>query len=142
MNFNISSLSSLFAQVDSHVEAFWELDGKRYEIEHFRIEFGQEMDYKGQPQHETRGGLFSVTITQSVDDNIYDWAKRANKLKSGKVLFISKSEGTIMELNFINASCIKLTRSMNALSGTQTILVIAPEKVDMNGFEHDNHWRS
>jgi hypothetical protein len=141
MAFNFSSLSNLFEQVDTHVEAKFVLDGKEYDIEHFGINFSQETDHKGQPQHETRGGQISITLTQSVGDNIYDWGKRADKRKDGKILFQSKTEGTVLEIVFSNAYCSKLTKTISAFSGTKTNLVISPEKVKMNGITHDNRWR-
>jgi hypothetical protein len=33
-----------------------------------------------------------------------------------------------------------LVRQINAYTGTSTVLVIAPEKVKLNGIEHDNFW--
>jgi hypothetical protein len=47
---------------------------------------------------------------------------------------------TVLKVEFTNAYCINLTRQINAHTGTNTILVISPEKVKMNGMEHDNFW--
>jgi hypothetical protein len=141
MAFNFSSLSNLFKQVDTHVEAKFVLDGKEYDIEHFGINFSQETDHKGQPQHETRGGQISITLTQSVGDNIYDWGKRADKRKDGKILFQSKTEGTVLNISFFNAGCINFKHKINVVTGTETSLVISPEKITMNGMIHNNRWR-
>lgn len=142
MGFNLVGLAeSLFEQIDTHVEAIFELDGRRYDIEHFHIGFAQAVDHKGQPQNETKGGQLSITLTQSINDNIYDWAKREKKRKHGQVLFMSKTAGTVLKISFENADCIKLVQKINAFSGTETTLVIAPEKVSMNGITHDNKWK-
>ncbi|MDR3062085.1 MAG: type VI secretion system needle protein Hcp [Dysgonamonadaceae bacterium] len=141
MALNLSSWSNLFTQIDTHVEATFVLDGKEYDIEHFGINFAQEVDHKGQPQNEMKGGQISITLTQSIGDNIYDWAKRANKQKPGKILFKSKTAGTVLEIAFLNASCVSLQHKINAMTGTETSLTIAPEKVTLNGITHDNRWR-
>ena len=141
MNFSISNIASLYEQVDSYVEAKFVLDGNEYDIEHFGINFAQDVDHKGQPQSEIHGGQISITLTQSVGDNIYDWAKRANKQKSGEILFQSKSAGTVLNVTFTNAYCTGLKRKINAMTGIETQLVIAPEKVSLNGVTHDNKWR-
>ncbi|GHT41227.1 hypothetical protein FACS189437_07850 [Bacteroidia bacterium] len=140
MNFS-NVAAGLFDSVDSHVEAKFVLDGKEYDIEHFGISFAQEVDHKGQPQHETRGGQIYITLTQSIGDTIYDWAKRANKQKNGEILFQSKTEGTVLNVAFINASCISLKHKINVMTGAETQLVIAPEKVSLNGITHNNKWR-
>jgi hypothetical protein len=141
MSLNFSGLSNLFEQVDTHVDAKFVLDGKEYDIEHFGIDFSQGIDHKGQPQNETRGGSFSIVLTESIGDNIYDWGKRANKTKDGQILFQSKTEGTVLNVTFTNAYCIKLERSISSQSGTTTLLVISPEKISFNGITHNNKWR-
>ena len=142
MNLNFSALASLFTQVDTHVESTFELDGKSYEIEHFYINFSQGTDHKGKPQHEVKGGQISILLTQSANDNLYDWAMREYKRKDGKILFKSKTEGTVMEVVFTNAFCTSFTRTIDALSGTKTEMIISPEKITVNGYSHDNQWRS
>ncbi|MDR1437232.1 MAG: type VI secretion system needle protein Hcp [Candidatus Symbiothrix sp.] len=141
MALNFSGLSSLFEQVDTYIETQFVLDGKEYDIEHFGINFSQDVDHKGQPQHETRGGEISIVLTELVGDNIYDWAQRADKRKDGKILFRSQTEGTVLEIVFMNAYCIKLNRSVSSMSGAVTSLIISPEKVSLNGIIHSNNWR-
>lgn len=135
-------LASLFTQVDANIEATFILDGKEYDVEHFFISFDQSVDFKGQPQHETRGGQLSLVLTQAADDIIYDWAMKATLRKDGKIKFLSRTQGTVLEASFMNARCVKLVRSIDAFSGTKSSLTIAPEKVNMNGIVHDNQWRS
>lgn len=141
MALNFSKIASFFEQIDTDVNAVFILDGKQYEVEQFKIEFAQNVDYKGQPQHETMGGQLYITMTQGADYNIYDWAKRENSKKSGEIRFKTKTTGTVLEIVFENAHCIKLTRQINFSSGTKTSLVISPQRVTMNGFTHDNKWR-
>ncbi|WP_255491385.1 type VI secretion system tube protein TssD [Dysgonomonas sp. ZJ279] len=105
------------------------------------MRFTQELDHKGQPQHETTGGQIFLSMTQSIHENLYDWAKRESKRKDGKILFKTETAGTVLEVVFTNANCINLKRKINAYSGTETTMVIAAETVSLNGITHDNKWR-
>lgn len=124
----------------SHINAYFELDGKQYQVERFNINFSQPSDFKGQPQHEIKGGLLNITIPQLADDNLYLWAKKANLLKSGQVLFQTDLGISVLRINFTNAYCVNLSRVIDSRTGSETTIVIAPEIITMNGVEHDNKW--
>lgn len=141
MAFNLSGLSNLFEQVDTHIESILVVDGTEYEIEQFNIGFVQSVDYKGKPQHEVRGGQLTVTLTQNTTDQIYDWARMPYRRKDGKVQFMSKTQGTVLEISFTNAYCVGLAKKIGSNVGTATTITIAPETVTMNGVTHNNHWR-
>lgn len=124
----------------SHIEAKFVLDGKTYDIETFNIKFSQPVDYKGQPQHEMKGGQLMIVLSQAADDNLYLWAKKSTLLKDGQILFQTDLGITVLRLNFTNAYCITLARDINIMTGTTTSLVIAPEIVILNDVEHNNFW--
>lgn len=126
----------------SHIEAKFILDGKIYEVESFKIKFSQPIDFKGQPQHEILGGKIGLVLTQSADNNLYLWAKQSTLLKNGQILFQTDLGITVLQINFLDAYCIMLTRDINATTGTKTMLTISPENVTLNGVEHDNFWPS
>lgn len=141
MNLNIPSLGNLFPLEDSLVECDFVVDGKTYPVEHFQVQFEQEVDHKRQPQHETRGGQFSIILTQAVEYNILRWAKKSEERKSGSILFKKSTSGTVLRIEFVNAYCVALKHRTNHQTGTRTTLVIAPEKISLNGTTHDNRWR-
>lgn len=124
----------------AHIQVKFILDGETFEVEHFGIKFKQPTDYKGQPQHEIEGGQLTIHISRVATDNLYRWAKTSTLRKSGTVLFQTDLGMTIIEVEFVNAYCIDLSRHINAKTGTSTILLISPEKVKLNGTEHDNFW--
>lgn len=126
---------------DSHIEAKFLLDGEKYDVEAFNISFSQPTDYKGQPQHEVRGGQMSITLAQAADDNLYLWAKTATSQKKGQVLFQTDMGKTVLRIDFINAYCVTLSRNINAFTGTKTSLVISAENVTVNDIEHQNFWK-
>lgn len=140
-NFNKITIMSIFSSFPmAHINVYFFLDGKKYEVEHFNTSFSQEYDYKGQPQNEVHGGQLVITVTNSADDNLYLWAKKSTLLKSGEILFQTDLGITVLRLNFTNAYCVNLTREISAYSGTKTTLIIAPESINANGVTHDNKW--
>jgi hypothetical protein len=124
----------------SHINAKFFLEGETFEVEHFDINFEQPTDFRGQPQQEIGGGQLTVNISQAATSNLYLWAKTSTLRKSGKVLFQTDLGMTVLEVEFENAYCINLSRQINAYTGTNTVMVISPEMVKMNGIEHNNFW--
>jgi len=124
----------------SHINVKFLIDGETYEVEHFDINFEQPTDFRGQPQHEIAGGRINVQISQIPSSNLYLWAKTSTLRKSGILLFQTDVGMTVMKVEFFNAYCTFLTRQINAYKGTNTILVIAPEKLKINGIDHNNNW--
>ncbi|MEN9917608.1 MAG: hypothetical protein RL662_44 [Bacteroidota bacterium] len=129
------------SQPFAHVNAYFILDGEKYDIEQFKIGFKQSTDFKGQPEHEVRGGQLTITIDQTADDNLYIWAKKSTMQKNGQVLFQSDMGITVLRIDFINGYCVHLSREIGALSGTKTSLLISVESISLNGITHDNHWK-
>jgi predicted metallo-beta-lactamase superfamily hydrolase len=71
----------------SNINGKFILDGKEYDIETFKVKFSQPVDYKGQLQHEIKGGQLMVTITQNADNNLFLWAKTSTMRKCRQILF-------------------------------------------------------
>jgi len=126
----------------AHHVATFIMDGKKYDVERFSIELSQPIDFKGQPQHEIKGGQITVNLTQAADDNLYIWAKKSTLRKNGKILFQTDLGITVLEIDFKNAYCINLTREINASNGTNTSLTVSSEIIIMDGVEHNNFWPS
>lgn len=124
----------------AHLVVKFKLDGKSYDVDDFGINFNQPVDYKKQPQHEINGGSMSLTMMQTADDNLYTWAKTSTLRKNGQVVFETDLGITVLEINFENAYCTELVSEVNASSGACISLKIAPQRISMNGFEHDNYW--
>lgn len=125
----------------AHITAYFILDGKKYEVEHFNTSFEQAADYKGQPQNEVHGGKLALTLNQAADDNLYTWAKKSTMLKSGQVLFQTDLGISVLCISFEDAYCIALKREVNSFTGTKTTLIIAPEIVLLNNTPHNNNWK-
>lgn len=128
------------SQPHAHIVAYLIVEETKYEVEDFNIDFMQPSDHKGQPQHEVKGGQLRVTIPQIADDTLYEWAKRPTMLKDGRVVFQTDLGATVLSVDFTRAYCVTLNRDINATSGTNTSLTIAPETVSLDGVMHDNRW--
>ncbi|MEN9919796.1 MAG: hypothetical protein RL662_2232 [Bacteroidota bacterium] len=124
----------------AHLNGYFVLDGQKYKVEQFKISFAQEIDYKGQPQHEVRGGQLMLTLPQAADDNLLLWAKKATLLKDGEILFQTDMGISVLRLHFSNGCCMNMTRDTSAFTGTTTMLMITAESLSINGIEHHNYW--
>ncbi|HCC50957.1 MAG TPA: hypothetical protein DEQ30_01985 [Porphyromonadaceae bacterium] len=124
----------------AHLEVKFIVDGVTYTVSDFKIGFAQPTDYKGQPQHEIKGGQFVITLSQAADNTLYLWAKTPTALKSGTVLFQTDLGMTVLLIEFAQAYCVSLSRSVDETTGTKTILVVSPEEVSIDGVEHNNFW--
>lgn len=128
-----------FLQVDSDLTAWFILNGQEYEMSRFDINFAQSVDHKGQPQDEVRGGIMSITLSQTLPENIYRWGMTSIP-KNGSVIFKSKTTNPPLKINFINAYCIRFNRSIANEGGLESQLVISPDEMLINGISFDNHW--
>ena len=124
----------------SHIESHFILNGKKYEVEHFKVGFAQPTDYRGQPQHEIKGGHINITLTRAADDILYHWAKTSTLQKSGMILFQTDLGITVLRVMFENGYCVNLSRDIDSVKGSTTTLVISAEKISLNGLEYDNFW--
>ncbi len=125
---------------ESHIVVKMNINGITYNVEKFQMGFVQPTDYKGQPQHETQGGKIAVTLTQIADKELYEWAKSSTERKNGTIAFQTDLGKTVLRIHFRNASCISLTREMNAFTGTTTSIIISPEEVKVNDNPFTNKW--
>lgn len=130
----------MFTLALAHVASHLMVDGKKYEIERFNISFAQWVDHRGQPQHEERGGRMVIGLSQVVDRNLHAWAKDSTLLKNGTVIFHTEIAQAAMRVEFFNAYCIGLDRETGSKTGTMTTLTLSPERVIINGVEHNNFW--
>lgn len=126
-------------QIDSDLTAWFILDGKEYEMNQFSINFGQSVDYKGQPQDEVRGGRMLVSLVHTLPDSLYRWAMSSIP-KNGEVIFRSKTVNAPLRVVFTNAYCVNFQRQVGNASGVISKLLISPDEILINGISFDNHW--
>lgn len=125
--------------IDANLTVWLIIDGKEYELDQFNISFGQSVDYKGQPQDETRGGRMLVGLTQTLPDSIYQWAMGAIG-KDGQIVFRSQTANAPLRIEFMNAYCVNFIRNISNKGGVNSALHISPDEILINGISFDNHW--
>lgn len=124
----------------AHITSKLTVDGVDYEVEHFNIKFRQSSDFKGQPQHEVKGGQVIIELTRVADDVLYEWAKNSVRRKDCVVVFENEYQGTVLRIQLFETYCIKLMCTVDVYKGAQTTLVFAPERVVVNDVLHTNYW--
>lgn len=132
---------NILSQPLAHIDMFFVLDGEKYQVEDFHMGTTQDIDHKGQPESEVNGGKLKMTLSHLADDSLWQWAKKSTLLKNGQVLFQTDLGMTIIEISFENAYCINLNQSINSTAGTVANLLISPERISINGIEHENMWK-
>ena len=129
-----------FPLVDSNITVWLIIEGNEYEVEQFKIGFSQLVDDKGEPESETKGGQLMITLNEALPDSFYEWVMKSKKEKDGEVSFRVETENAPLRIEFYRANCISFNRTTNAHGGLQTNLILAPERLMLNGIEHDNFW--
>jgi len=124
----------------AHITSTFILDGKKYEVEHFKMGFAQPTDFRGQPQHELKGGQLHVTLSHIPDDTLFLWGKTSTMRKNGMILFQTDLGMTVLRILFEKGYCIELSNDMDAFKGSSTTLTISAELISVNGHEHNNFW--
>ena len=130
-----------WAQPLANFEAKFYFLGSEYEVEDFKILFIQDVDYKGQPQHDERGGQIIISLSQMVEDDVYEWAKSPFLKQSGTISFETGSSNALLRIEFTDAYCVGFSQIDDSFLGTRTNLVISPSTVLLNGIDHDNFWK-
>ena len=125
---------------DTSVDAKLLLNGQEYEIETFNIRFQQSFDYKGEPQHEVKGGIMTLSIKHVVDKQINNWMFNRSVKHSGSIVFASFSRiaNPVIIIEFVNGRCAKYTKYIGNSAISYTITVSA-EEISINGIDHKNN---
>lgn len=140
MNKTVQNIASSYLVEDATIEVNLYIGEKKYEVESFETEFQQGIDYKGQPQHEVKGGLLSITLKGISDEIINRWMFGTGVAYDGSIVFESSSRISTppIIIVFEKGKCISFEKIMGINIGSQLNLVISTEKLSINGIEHSN----
>lgn len=75
-----------------------------YELQSFEMEFGQEVDHKGEPQSEVHGGFLKIGLYHLPDEQFNCWLMKRENL-DGKILFGDEMIGYELNIGFKQARC-------------------------------------
>ncbi|MDR3340280.1 MAG: hypothetical protein LBT25_09380 [Candidatus Symbiothrix sp.] len=138
-----AAIEDIFIPRDTAIDGFLYVNGKAYEIQSFETEFVQENDWKGQPQHQVKGGLLLITLKQKTDEILNDWMFRPGVAYDGEIVFapISRTENASLKISFTKGKCISFEKMIGANVGIQISLLISPEEIKVNEVKHTNNAR-
>lgn len=140
MNSNAQKAVDYLLPNDSTIEGYLYVGAKKYEICSFDTEFEQPEDYKGQPQHEVKGGLLSVTLKQVVDSTISDWMLKKGVTYDGSIVFTSSSRisSPPITILFTEGKCISYQKLTGKEVGISLTILISAKELNINGIDHTN----
>ncbi|NDV67911.1 type VI secretion system tube protein TssD [Dysgonomonas sp. 25] len=127
---------------DQSIEAYLYLGETaiKYELYSFETDFEQEIDHKGQPQREVKGGLLSLVLQQASDELINRWMFQRDIFLDGYISFSlsSFSANDPMRIIFKEARCILYEKIVGAKIGIQTKILVSANQIEINGILHQN----
>ncbi len=130
----------LFFPKDTAIDGFLHVNGKKYEIQAFETEFVQPEDFKGQPQHEVKGGLIMITLRQQSDETLNKWMFQKDTAYEGEIVFapISRSADADLRIKFTEGKLISFNKMIGVNIGILFSFVISSQEININAIEHTN----
>lgn len=119
------------------------IDNKGYTILDCTFDLDQQLDHSGRPSAKPRGGVIITTIELGKNTELIEWMISPHQTKSGTISFINYDNmGTLMNIDFENAYCARLTGQFNATNNQplQLKLKISAQSIAFNGVRHINNW--
>lgn len=129
----VSSVPFKLVQPIGKISLSLVIDGKRYEIEQFRLDFSQGVDQKGEPQEETNGGIVEFSIASLPDKMLNRWMLKEAELKDGMFVFEQGAQNSPLKIKFTEAYCISMATRTQPGRGLYTEYVISANEIDLNG---------
>lgn len=122
-----------------------ELNNKKYILNDLDWEFTQDVDDKNRPCSAVYGGKISLSISEPIDQTIYNWIINSGTKHSGQIKFFNNSnnfeEGAQLEIRFIDAICINFHKQV-VEKGREitTTIVLSPRILKIGSEEHHQNW--
>ncbi len=135
-----NKIEELFAVNDTAINTKLHVNGEEYELQLFETEFRQPLDFKGQPQHEVKGGLLSFTVRQQADDILNEWMFRNGTSYDGEIIVapISRNTQPLLTILFQKGRCISYEKHVGRGIGIEINLLISVEFMKINEIEFSN----
>jgi hypothetical protein len=105
-------------------------------------QFTQDIDQRGLPKAEVKGGVITLSFSSTDDQEIMHWMISANADKSGKIAFsgVRETEKVFKTLEFEDARCISYHESFVRDKEMVEEIVISARKITISGVTHENTW--
>jgi hypothetical protein len=103
--------------------------------------FSQDIDQRGLPKSEVKGGVITFTFNSIDDQEIMHWMVSSKADKSGKIAFSGEeTEKVFKTLEFKDARCISYHESFKRDSEMIEEISISAREISVSGVTHVNIW--
>lgn len=103
--------------------------------------FTQEIDQRGLPKSEVRGGVITMAFRSMDDQELMHWMISSVSDKSGKITFSGEETEKIFKtLEFRDARCISYHETFERDSEMIIKITISAREVTLSGVTHTNSW--
>lgn len=103
--------------------------------------FTQDIDQRGLPKSEVKGGVINLIFSSIDDQEIMQWMFSPKADKSGKITFSgAESEKVFKTLEFKDARCISYHESFVRDTEMQEEIILSAREVTISGVSHTNNW--
>jgi hypothetical protein len=103
--------------------------------------FTQEIDQRGLPKSEVKGGVINLSLNSIDDQEIMHWMISSKADKSGKIEFSGEDTDKVFKtLEFNDARCISYHESFVRDSEMLEEITISAREISVSGVTHSNTW--
>jgi hypothetical protein len=103
--------------------------------------FTQDIDQRGLPKSEVRGGVINLSFKSMDDQEIMHWMISSKSDKSGKITFSGEDTEKIFKtLEFSDARCVSYHESFVRDGEMIEEITISAREVTISGVTHSNTW--
>lgn len=103
--------------------------------------FTQDIDQRGLPKTEVKGGVITFSFNSIDDQEIMHWMISSKADKSGKITFSGEqTEKVFKTLEFKDARCISYRESFVRDGEMVEEITISAREVTISGVTHTNTW--
>ncbi len=103
--------------------------------------FTQDIDQRGLPKTEVKGGVITLAFNSIDDQEIMHWMVSSKADKNGKITFSGEdTEKVFKTLEFKDARCIAYHESFVRDSEMVEEITISAREISISGVTHVNIW--
>lgn len=118
-----------------------ELEREGIPLESCNYSFSQDVDQRGLPKSEVKGGLINLVFSSIDDQEIMHWMISPNTDKSGKILFAGQENSKVFKtLEFKDARCISYYESFVRDGAMVEEITISAREITISGVTLKNTW--
>jgi hypothetical protein len=116
-------------------------EGKGISLLSCSFGFVQDVDQRGMPKSEVKGGLITVAYESTDDTYIMQWMISPTADKQGKIEFLSEEDAKALKtLDFNDARCVSYHESYVRDGSMITEITISARELKLSAVEHKNAW--